>query len=283
MRLLMAREKLSPWDIAVRLAKSDRISPSSRSNMPAASHRTIASFVQGRKSQANTIRLLRDFLVEETDLHAETLDVSSAIVKAAKSNMFGPVTSRLKQDTLQEYCGIYALRASDDAHYAMSIIVDIEKNHKVLLARAVVRSVKSQICTFLAGYLVPKEHQFSITLVNGDYDSHYNVHVSHMERHITWAAKATKPWRHVGALPATVFVPAMEAGTVQPYAHETSSIWSPDRPVSSYRLIRLPSEREQYMDLFRDAFDISTGREMYGAFPEVGYRDPGHTVPGYDY
>ena len=255
----MMRRGLSPWQIAEAVAKSPNLPSSSRWNSPKLVYRTILGLIQGKASQANTVTLLRGFLIEETGLHPVALDVFPLTAKNAQASLLTvhKPPYKLKKENLIPYQGVYTISATEEGPYSFSVIVDYESVNNVLLVRCILR--EGRFDQILHGFLTPGDHQFTMRLFSEEYRSEYSLLVSHRERRLPFDRPKNSGSRLLGEAVADVHVsvPIYEDGLTRASAYEPGLRlrYSEDYKVV-YTLRKCHANQEDKIDILRDGYNF---------------------------
>lgn len=272
-RLWMMRNNLSPWEFSEQIAGSAKISRSARWDAPKLVYRTVRGLIEGKASQANTVNLIREYLIEETGLDPRAIDVDPLLVRNAQANMraFEKAQGRLSAETLRAYEGVYTISAIGGP-YAFSIIVDFDTESGVLLVRCVLRD--PDFAQFLHGFVTPAKHQFTVRLTSDEFGSDYSLTVSHREKHLPFDRPKNSGSHMLGEAVADVHVsvPIYEDGltrapSIEPPLWQRAS--GQDYRVE-YKLRKCFTDHADRIDILRDGFNHASGLVQYATRPLNG-------------
>ncbi len=254
--LWMRRWELSAWELAERIANSRHVPASSRYNSPKPAYRTIAGLLEGKTSQANTVNLVRSYLIAEAEIDPILLDVFPQTVTTAKAmlNALHPAPYNLKKADLLPYVGVYSV-SSYLGPYVVRFIVDHEPTYNVLLVRCVLQE-GGDPPECLHGYLIPGDHRFTVHLINPGYRTEYLILADHPERRLPF--EPTTNTRLLGKANALVHlsVPIFEDGALRSFPNQPTRSDVPSEFEVEYMLRKHRPEHEDAIDILGDGYNF---------------------------
>jgi hypothetical protein len=202
------RENLSPWDFAKLVTDHPKVT-SRRPNASKITHRTINGLLLGEKSNANTVLMVQRFLQHSMNLPDPIFNVSKRTVDAAKAQLgfVRPIEKgRILPSTLAHYVGVYTVRPELFGPVRLTLIIDHDTVHNILLVRAVLITrhkcesrtsvtapVQYSIDAFLYGYAVPNDKQLVIELRDTSETGSYKIVVSDPKKSLARPASVAAP------------------------------------------------------------------------------------------
>ena len=271
--LWMRRWEWTVWELAERIASSNSVPASSRSNAPKPAYRTIAGLIQGTPSQANTVNLVRSYLIGEAEMEPIQLDVFPQAVNTAQVMMkaLHPAPYTLRKADLLPYVGVYSVSAFRGP-YVFRFIVDHEPTRNVLLVRCVL-SEGANWTQCLHGYLIPGDHRFTVHLISAEYRTEHLLLIDHRERRLPFEPPTnTRLLGKANGL-VQVSVPIFEDGVVRSFPEQPTRPDLADDFEVEYRLRKHRTEHEAAIDVLRDGHNFITDRRDLGFYPSIPNED----------
>jgi hypothetical protein len=270
--LWMRRMEWTTWELTENVVKSGNLPASERFNAPKLAYRTIAGLIDGKASQANTVRLMHSYLISDADMTPILLDVFPQTVRTAQAMMralhLAPYT--LKKADLMPYVGVYSVSAFQGP-YVICFIVDFEPVNQVLLARCVLRERwQTQL---LHGYVIPGDHRFTVHLISPEYRTEYLLLVDHEERRLPFEPpRNTRLMGKANGL-VHVSVPLFEAGALRSFPYEPNRAGLGTDFAVEYLLRKHRSEHEDSIDVLRDDHNFISDVRDIGFYPRYPVED----------